>query len=171
MREVAKIKDAMQQDVEKVMSDIALFVTRTRIDVLLSQYDSCSGIVEYLKEVQENIVENVGDFLPDKEKSLPVPGLGGNASASKLQGYAVNVLVDRKNIKGAPVIFETNPTYQNVFGRIEKRAYMGTLTTDFSLVQAGSLLRANGGYLIMEIESLLMNAHVYEALKRAQLVD
>jgi len=167
MREVAKIKDAMQQDVEKVMSDIALFVTRTRVDVLLGQYDSCSGIVEYLKEVQENIVENVGDFLPDKEKNLPIPGLGGNASASRLQGYAVNVLVDRKNIKGAPVIFETNPTYQNVFGRIEKRAYMGTLTTDFSLVQAGSLLRANGGYLIMEIESLLMNAHVYEALKRA----
>ena len=167
MREVAKIKDALQQDVEKVMSDVALFVTRTRIDALLGQYDNCSGIIEYLKEVQENIVENVGDFLPDKEKSLPIPGLGGNASASRLQGYAVNVLVDRKNIKGAPVIFETNPTYQNVFGRIEKRAYMGTLTTDFSLVQAGSLLRANGGYLIMEIESLLMNVHVYEALKRA----
>ena len=167
MREVAKIKDSMQQDVEKVMSDIALFVTRTRIDVLLGQYDSCSGIVEYLKEVQENIVENVGDFLPDKEKSMPIPGLGGNAAASRLQSYVVNMLVDRKNIKGAPVIFETNPTYQNVFGWIEKRAYMGTLTTDFSLVQAGSLLRANGGYLIMEIESLLMNAHVYEALKRA----
>ncbi len=167
MREVAKLKDAMQQDVEKVMSDIALFVTKTRIDVLLSQYDSCPGIVEYLKEVQENIIENVGDFLPEKEKSMPFPGLGGDASASRLQGYEVNVLVDRKNIKGAPVIFETNPTYQNVFGRIEKRAYMGTLTTDFSLVQSGSLLRANGGYLIMEIESLLMNAYVYESLKRA----
>lgn len=167
MREVAKIKDAMQEDVEQVMSDIALFVTKTRIDVLLAQYESCTRIVDYLKEVQANIVENVADFLPRKEQSLPIPGMGDNSGASRLQGYEVNVLVDRKAIKGAPVIFETNPTYQNVFGRIEKRAYMGTLTTDFTLVQAGSLLRANGGYLIMEIESLLTNPYVYDALKRA----
>ncbi len=167
MRAVAKIKDTLQQDVEKVMSDTALFVAKTRISVLLDQYEKCAGVVAYLKEVQENIVENVTDFLPIKEKTSPIPGLGVAESAAKLQAYAVNVLVDRKAIKGAPVIFETNPTYQNVFGRIEKRAYMGTLTTDFSLVQAGSLLRANGGYLIMEIESLLMNAPVYEALKRA----
>jgi len=81
--------------------------------------------------------------------------------------YQINVLVDQKDVKGAPVIFETNPTYKNVFGHIEKRAYMGTVTTDFSMVQAGSLLRANGGYLIMEIESILMNPFVWEALKRA----
>ncbi|MDO8945219.1 MAG: AAA family ATPase, partial [Desulfobacterales bacterium] len=62
---------------------------------------------------------------------------------------------------------ETNPTYSNVFGRIEKRAYMSTVSTDFTLVAAGSLLTANGGCLIMEIESLLVHPHVWEALKRA----
>jgi lon-related putative ATP-dependent protease len=167
IREVAKLKDTMQNDVEKVMSDIALFVTKTRIDVLLGQYKRCPGVVEFLNDVQENIVGNVTDFLPSKEKEVPFPGMGGDAPSQKLQAYEVNMLVDRKKTQGAPVIFETNPTYQNVFGRIEKRAYMGTLTTDFSLVQAGSLLRANGGYLIMEVESLLMNAPVYDALKRA----
>ncbi|RTZ97783.1 MAG: protein LonB [Deltaproteobacteria bacterium] len=167
MRTVAKVKDAMQQDVDKAMSDVALFVTRTRIDALLGQYDQCSGIVNYLKEVQKHVVENVTDFLPVNEKTSPIPGMGMGVPESGLQAYEVNVLVDHRGRRGAPVIFETNPTYHNVFGRIEKRAYMGTLTTDFSLVQAGSLLKANGGYLIMEIESLLMNAPVYEALKRA----
>ena len=79
----------------------------------------------------------------------------------------MNVLTNQESIKGAPVIFETNPTYHNVMGRIEKRAYMGTVTTDFTMVQAGSLLNANGGFLIMDMESLLMNPYVWEALKRA----
>ena len=71
--------------------------------------------------------------------------------------YKVNVLVDRKNTIGAPVIFESNPTYQNVFGHIEKKPQMGGMTTDFTMVKAGSLLQADGGFLIMEIDSLLMN--------------
>jgi hypothetical protein len=75
-------------------------------------------------------------------------------------------MVDNESTKGAPVIFEANPTYYNVFGRIEKRAFMGTVNTDFTMVQAGSLLNANGGYLIMEIDSVIMNPYVWEALKR-----
>ena len=81
--------------------------------------------------------------------------------------YRVNVLVEQKSEKGAPVIFETNPTYSNVIGRIEKRAYMGAVTTDFTLVQAGALLKACGGYLMMEIEPLLLNPYVWDALKRS----
>jgi lon-related putative ATP-dependent protease len=75
-------------------------------------------------------------------------------------------LLDHGSTKGAPVIFETNPTYYNVFGRIEKRAFMGTINTDFTMVQAGSILNANGGFLIMEIDSVIMNPYVWEALKR-----
>jgi lon-related putative ATP-dependent protease len=74
--------------------------------------------------------------------------------------------VDQESTRGAPVIFETNPTYHNVFGRIEKRAFMGTINTDFTMVQAGSMLSANGGFLIMEIDSVMMNPYVWEALKR-----
>jgi hypothetical protein len=65
-----------------------------------------------------------------------------------LNRYKVNLLEDRSGMEGAPVVFEPNPTYQNVFGRIEKKAFMGTLVTDFTMVQSGSLLKANGGFLI-----------------------
>jgi predicted ATP-dependent protease len=120
-----------------------------------------------LNEVQEDIVENVDRFIKSKKDKAKVESLFSQSSEPTFQEYRVNVLVDHKQEKGAPIIFETNPTYNNVFGHIEKRAYMGTLMTDFTMVQAGSLLKANGGYLIMEIESVLMNPYVWEALKRA----
>ncbi|MGD8949708.1 MAG: AAA family ATPase, partial [Desulfobacterales bacterium] len=104
--------------------------------------------------------------------ALEPPGSAGDSTALRVLGkpfkeYRVNVLVDRKSTRGAPVVYEPNPTYQNVFGQIEKRAVMGAFTTDHTMVQAGALLQANGGFLIMEIEALLMNPMVWDALKRA----
>jgi lon-related putative ATP-dependent protease len=102
---------------------------------------------------------------PDKNEQQPESPAPRNAGSS-FQQYKVNVMVDHESTKGAPIIFETNPTYYNVFGRIEKRAFMGTVNTDFTMVQAGSLLNANGGFLIMEIDSVIMNPYVWDALKR-----
>ena len=81
--------------------------------------------------------------------------------------YRVNLLADRRGDGGAPVVFESNPSYGNLFGRIERRSVQGTLSTDHTLVQGGALLRANGGYLILEVESVLGADRVWEALKRA----
>jgi lon-related putative ATP-dependent protease len=167
IREINKISQAMNSQIEKLMEEIALFVVKQRIDVLRDAYKKGSDILTYLDDVQEDILENVKDFIASPEAKASIEGLMFQATQPSFQRYEVNVLVDQKSLKGAPVIFETNPTYHNVFGQIEKRAYMGTITTDFTMIQAGSLLRANGGYLIMEIESILMNPFVWEALKRA----
>ena len=167
IREINKISQAMNSQVEKLMEEIALFVVKQRIDVLRDAYKEGTDVLTYLNEVQDDILENVKDFIASPEAKASIEGLMFQAAQPSFQRYEVNVLVDQKSLKGAPVIFETNPTYHNVFGQIEKRAYMGTITTDFTMIQAGSLLRANGGYLIMEIESILMNPFVWEALKRA----
>ena len=84
-----------------------------------------------------------------------------------LRRYRVNVLADRRGSQGAPVVFEPNPTYANIFGRIERRTAEGTVSTDHTLVQAGALVQANGGYLILDVESVLTVDLVWEALKRA----
>jgi lon-related putative ATP-dependent protease len=167
IREVNKINQLMGSEIEKLMEEIALFVVKQRIDVIRDEYKACRDILNYIDEVQADILENVQDFIASSETKSPMEGLMFPSAKPSFLRYQVNVLVDQKDLKGAPVIFETNPTYQNVFGQIEKRAYMGTVTTDFTMIQAGSLLRANGGYLIMEIESILMNPLVWEALKRA----
>jgi predicted ATP-dependent protease len=157
---------ALHASIEKLMDEYALSVVKKRLDPIRKEFKDNQAIVEHLNSVQEHIVENFNLFIPaDKTEQQPESPASRNAEAS-FQQYKVNVLVDNESTIGAPVIFETNPTYYNVFGRIEKRAFMGTVNTDFNMVQAGSLLNANGGFLIMEIDSVMMNPYVWEALKR-----
>ena len=167
LREVSKLGQDLRDQTETLMAEVTLFVVRNRLDILKNAYTDSKDILDYLDQVQEAIVENVNEFItPDSKGNAPDTGRPSPAQ-SAFHRYQVNVLVDRKGEKGAPLIFETNPTYNNLFGHIEKRAFMGTLMTDFTMVQAGSLLRANGGYLLLEIEAVLKNSLVWEALKRA----
>lgn len=169
LREVSKIRQNLAVELEKLIGQVTRYVVSERLAAIKEAYREVDGIQRYLEALQDDIVENVALFMPQDpsaEQSLEklLPG-----DKPSLHRYLVNVLVDRKGAKGAPVVFEPNPTHQNVFGWIEKRAHMGTVTTDFSMVQAGSLLQANGGYLIMEIESIMLDPMVWEALKRALL--
>jgi len=81
--------------------------------------------------------------------------------------YTVNVMVTNKDTKGAPCIYESNPTYFNLLGRLEHKFQYGVATTDFSMIKAGSLHRANGGYIVIDVLDLLRNMFSYDALKRA----
>jgi lon-related putative ATP-dependent protease len=165
--EVDKLKYALHTDVEKLMDETTLSVVKSRLEKIRSEFKDNRSILTHLAEVERDVVENVNLFIPSEENSTGEENIFTSPRKSKLQRYRVNILTNQESIKGAPVIFETNPTYHNVMGRIEKRAYMGTVTTDFTMVQAGSLLNANGGFLIMDMESLLLNPYVWEALKRA----
>ena len=168
MAEVNRINQARHKAVEQLRQEVARFIIKERLELIREEYPESPDVLTYLEKVETHIIENIDTFLefaarktremPEEPFAIPKPGF---------EIYAVNVLVDRKKETGAPVVFEPNPTYQNVFGRIEKRAFMGAIVTDFSMVQAGSLVRANGGYLILEIEALLMNPAVWEALKRS----
>ncbi len=80
--------------------------------------------------------------------------------------YRINVFVDNSDTQGAPIIVETNPTYHNLFGVIEKKPIVGGYITDFTLIKAGSISRANGGYLVLYDRDVLSNAGVWEALQR-----
>jgi lon-related putative ATP-dependent protease len=165
--EVDKLKYALHTDVEKLMDETTLSVVKSSLGKIRSEFKDNRNILTHLDEVEQDIVENVNLFMPSEEAGTDEENIFTSPQKSKLQRYRVNILTSQESIKGAPVIFETNPTYHNVMGRIEKRAYMGTVTTNFTMVQAGSLLNANGGFLIMDMESLLMNPYVWEALKRA----
>ena len=84
-----------------------------------------------------------------------------------LRRYAVNVLVDRTGLTGAPVVYEDLPSHAGLVGRIEHRAHFGALVTDFTLLRAGALHRANGGYLVLDVRRLLAQPFAWEDLKRA----
>ena len=165
--EVDKLNAALRTDIEELMDEVTQSVVQSRLEKIRSEYKDSRNIMAHLDAVEQDIIENVNFFMPAEEDGTAEENLFLLPQKSNLHRYQINPLTDHGSPKGAPVIFEPNPTYHNVMGRIEKRAQMGTVTTDFTMVQAGSLLEANGGFLIMDIESVLANPYVWEALKRA----
>jgi lon-related putative ATP-dependent protease len=143
-------------------------VTEHAVGVLLldlrAQYEDLPAVVSYLDEVQQNIIENGEDFRSPDASSLPF--LSRDTSRSFDQ-YEVNLVVSNKKDAAAPVIFEPNPNYTNIIGKVEYRAEMGALLTDFRMIRAGALLAANGGYLILDMQRILNRPFVWEALKQA----
>ncbi len=165
--QIVKLRQDHQKSLQQLMQDTALAIVSQRLNLIRSEYSDCAQIQSYLNDVQQDIIEEVENFLaqdnhPKEETSAPFA-----APVSPFDRYKVNVLVDHRGSEGAPVVFEPNPSFQNLFGHIDKKAFMGATTTDFTMVQAGSLLQANGGYLIVEVESLLMDPQVWETLKRS----
>jgi lon-related putative ATP-dependent protease len=130
-------------------------------------YASYQKVVEYLNAVQEDILLNLEDFKEQPPQQSPIPGLKLPHQEPSFERYQVNVLVDNKGTEGAPVVFEPNPTYNNLFGRIEHVMQMGgAATTNFTLIKPGALHRATGGYLIVDAREVLINPFAWDALKR-----
>jgi len=153
-------------------------VTRGVVEHLLvdlrTTYAELPGVLDYLNEVQQDIVEHARELIEPRGGSGPaIAGLpiemmrAAGAAADPLRRYQVNLLVDHGETRGAPVICEENPTYDNLLGRIEHSAQLGALVTDFTLIRAGALHRANGGYLVLDALRLLRAPFAWEALKRA----
>lgn len=133
---------------------------------LNEHYEAVDDVITYLAEVKAHLYNTIGDYL------MPARSLESQSSHSSkrfmlTEQYAPNILVDNKLENGTPVIYEPHPTYQNLFGRIEYVSDQGMLVTNYRKICAGSLHKANGGYLILDAEKLLTYPFVWEGLKRA----
>lgn len=130
------------------------------ISGMRSQFEA-EKIQEYLADVEKNLIRSIDLFKAPakdtKEKEIIDPFLE----------YRVNLLIDNSDLKGTPVVMETNPNYLNVFGSIEATLNRsGVWQTDFTKIKAGSLLKANGGYLVMNALDALVEYGVWPTLKR-----
>jgi len=136
------------------------------IDELRDQYADLPEVLAFLDEV-------AGDVIEEGEQLREQPRSEGDGSGSSFSGglstlrYQVNLLVDNAGATGAPVVYEDNPIYPNLVGRVDHVAQMGTLLTNFTLIKPGALHRANGGYLVLDALKLLLQPYAWEGLKRA----
>jgi lon-related putative ATP-dependent protease len=138
------------------------------IDEMRARWADVPAVLEYLADVEKDVVDNAEDFLPAPEGANAVKALlGGRGEKRPTRRYQVNVLVTRTSETGAPVVYEDHPTHANLVGRVEYVAELGNLVTDFTLIQAGALHRANGGYLIVDARRLLQQPLAWDELKRA----
>lgn len=168
---IKKIREAEQelkQQRAELDGIIALSVVDDQMDFHFDKYKDEPGVQEYLKLVQEDIVENIEDFKKKEESAQQVvPHFPVATKREAFKKYDINVLVDNSDTRGAPVIIESNPIYPNLFGTIERQAWFGALFTDFTMIKPGVLHKANGGYLVMKALDLLRWYLSYEAIKRA----
>jgi lon-related putative ATP-dependent protease len=163
----------VREKVQKLNRQVALFAVGSLIDELLLEYSQFPKVIIYLKALQQDIVnhaelilqasssqdEGVSVIMSDPEEIDPRSAI--------LRRYSVNLLVDRSDSEGAPVIFEDHPAYPYLVGQIEHESQYGNLVTDFTLIRSGALHRANGGYLVIDIRKILIEPFAWEALKRA----
>jgi lon-related putative ATP-dependent protease len=135
------------------------------IDELREHYADVADIVHHLEAVRREVIEHADEFMPKPDGGLPAL-LSRGSRTEPLQRYRVNLLVDHAGQSAAPVVFENLPTHANLIGRVEYQALMGALVTDFTMIKAGALHRANGGYLILDARKLLMQPFAWDTLKR-----
>ncbi len=151
----------------KLNQETADFAVGGLLAELAEKYVEFPKIITHLQAVREDVVGHTDFFLPsDDTHDVAGPSLDGEPR-TLLQNYQVNLLIDHSAAQGAPIIYEDNPTYQNLVGRVEHEAQLGTLLTDFRLIKPGALHRANGGYLIIDAHKLLMQPYAWDGLKRA----
>ncbi len=170
IRERDKEAKARLRDLDR---KVASFAAGHLLDDLEKKYAAVDEVIAYLQEVRQDMIEHAQDWkestTPVEEtapSSSPPPPPEGAELPPQIR-YQVNLLVDSSRQKGAPVIVESNPTFMNLMGRIEHDIKYGGTTTDFTMLRAGALHLANGGYLVLRAQDLLADEFAYQALKRA----
>ncbi|MGM0534319.1 MAG: Lon protease family protein, partial [Campylobacterota bacterium] len=161
--EVLGFNNRAKEDLWDLQQAFAKKVLGTIFDPLLKRYESSLPLCEFIRRVKEDLQDRVQEFMPNTQQEQTLFTLDAQGDT---QEYGVNVLVDNAGSSKPPVVYEHNPTYTNLFGVVEYSSQMGALVTDFTHIKAGSLHRANGGYLILDAQKLLFAPYVWEGLKR-----
>ena len=138
----------------------ALEVISRQMDVLRHAYPQVERLQLYFDEMLKDLHANVDWFLKETVRSEE-----GNIEDNRLRRYQINLLVDHADTEGVPLVYLNQLNHQSLLGCVENMAMMGALVTDFTLIRAGAVHRANGGFLVLDIEHLLMQPFAWDGLK------
>lgn len=169
LSEMKAIEKEAERKIEEWQANIALMTINVHINSVKANYKRNKKISTYLDGIKKDILKNIGKFLePDPDPKVPQQPQPGQRPEIREPwlNYRVNLLVDNSKLEGAPVIMDTNYSYNNIFGGLEYENQYGMLKTDFTMIKPGLLHLANGGYIMFQAKDLLANPVCYEALKK-----
>ncbi|MEW8231950.1 MAG: ATP-binding protein [Candidatus Thiodiazotropha endolucinida] len=158
-----------REEISKLNREMTASAVHHLIDAVREKYRDNEAVIAFLDRVEDDVINNYQQFLPHDERK---PTLFGLPLSQQEEGppwhyrYRVNLLLAHEANGGAPIVYEDLPGYNNLVGRIEHRAHLGALETDFTMIRPGALHRANGGYLILDALKLLFQPFAWETLKR-----
>lgn len=169
LREMRNIERKLNETIDDLAVKFVLPYVKEQLDEICKKY-SCEKLSKYFDDLLEHILTNLSQFNPPHPTQIPVSITGQPEETEKEENFLefrVNVIVDNSKTEGVPIILETNPKYKNVFGTIEREVDRnGIWRSDFTMIKAGSLLNANGGYLIINALDALIEPGVWQNLKR-----
>jgi len=163
-----------RETISEINREVGMFAAAHLIEDVKIRYKDIKAITNYLMDIQEDLINSLYDFR-ELEHSESEVSFEGSEEYYGFQHYEVNLIVDNQVVErkektdhknGCPVIYEDNPMYQNLLGRVEYISQMGTQVTDYRFIKPGSLHKANGGYLIIDAHKLLSQPYSWDALKR-----
>jgi len=166
----SSVQTKAMERLKKLDKDIGEYTVSGSFASLFEQYSDWPKITQYLTGLKSYVLDNLELFKGTEEPVNPMFGvplsqvMGGR---NPFLPFQVNVFVDNAEAKGSPVIVESNPNFGNMFGKIERRFLFGGYLSDHTMLKAGALSKANGGYVLLSINDVLMNPGVWPALKRA----
>lgn len=167
LRRIRAVEKEAREAVEALDRQVALLVVRPAMAELREAFAAFPRVLEFLDAVEADLLKNIDLFREQEgEAGGPLLPLVRLPQEARFHRYKVNPFVTHEGEQGAPVVVETNPTYYNLFGKIEYRNHLGALVTDFTMIKPGAVHRANGGYLILQAQDLLTSFMSWEALKR-----
>jgi predicted ATP-dependent protease len=164
LQEMPLVQREHLQQIKALNQEITQHTVEQLIAWMENSYRDQPDVMEYLQAVKENAIRGVDAFLPS-ERAQETDNIASRVA--EFHAFSINVILDNTDTTGAPTVFEDNPTYQNLIGRVEYVSQMGTLVTNFTLIKSGALHRANGGYLILDAYNLLRHGFAWEGLKGA----
>lgn len=170
LRKVARgLNQAEEQNRDKVRQlndEVTSRAIDSHLDSIRSRYAAFPAFQKYLNAYEKDVIDNVDVILNAQEAQQDAVAAVSTDSGIPSR-YQVNLVVSNDPALGAPVVFEDLPTHYNLMGHVEQVTYMGTVATDFTLIRAGALHRANGGFLLLEAEQVLEQPYAWQGLKRA----
>ncbi len=170
LRKVARgLNQAEEQNRDKVRQlndELTSRAIGPHLERLRQKYARHAAFLKYIDAFEKDVIDNV-DVILNAQESQPDVVAAVSTDSGIPSRYQVNVVVSNDPEQGAPVVFEDLPTHYNLMGHVEQVTYMGTVATDFTLIRAGALHRANGGFLLLEAEQVLEQPYAWQGLKRA----
>ena len=171
MHQISEFEKSTQSEVDALEYNTGLFIIGRYINRLYETYADNEGVLAYLAELKEDLLDNIGSFLQEDSEETEAlqslaPWISRRSKEDFLSKYKVNLLTDNSGCASAPVIVDYHPTYANLVGEVEYDSEYGNFTTDYMKIRPGLLHRANGGYLILQVQDVISNPHVWETLKR-----
>ena len=169
LSEMKAIEKEAEKKIDEWQANIALMTINIHINSVKANYKRNKKISTYLDGIKKDILKNISKFLepePDPKTQQQPQAMQKPELREPWLNYRVNLFVDNSKLEGAPVIMDTNYSYNNIFGGLEYENQYGMMKTDFTMIKPGLLHLANGGYIMFQAKDLLQNPMCYEALKK-----